>query len=143
MLLGEFVRKKWKEWGLCFFFSWKSHSAPWCKFGMCFSWCIPEGKVYGVALFSLFFTALSPKQTELTLKWRGGGKQQTPPSWGTLIPPSSLDTTLMGILGAHRKVIALFQFKFSPPPQAISIENATGAQSPKPSDLLSLALVGW
>lgn len=31
----------------------------------------------------------------------------------------------------HRKIIALFQFKFSPPPQAISIENARGAQSPQ------------
>lgn len=37
----------------------------------------------------------------------------------------------MGILEAHRKVIALFQFKFSPPPQSISIENATGAQIPQ------------
>lgn len=93
--------------------------------------------------FHLFSQLCPQSRQKLTLKWSGGGKQQTPPSWGTLIPPSSLDTTLMGILGAHRKVIALFQFKFSPPPQAISIENATGAQSSKPSDLLSLALVGW
>lgn len=54
---------------------------------MCFSWCIPEGKVYGVALFSPFFTALSPKQTEVDTKMEGGGEAADPSLLGNSHSP--------------------------------------------------------
>lgn len=70
--------------------------------------CVPEGQLCELPSFHPFPELWCEADTK---KAEAGGSQvqPVPPSWELLIPASRLDTTVMGILSAHREVIALLQ----------------------------------